>query len=133
MIPLHNKKTAFALPEALITIALMAFVALYFILSFMVSRYSTVLSKERIVVSNLLRGEMENVLASNYDSISPVTQNITVDDGTKSMAIAKTINVNTEDTDTYGYKKVYVKMEWTGGASGNRALKEEAVMYVTKE
>lgn len=127
-----NEKKAFTLPETSITIVILAFAILYSILSFTVSKYASVLSKQRIVVLNLVRGEMENILDTNYDLLSPITETFTVYDGLKSITVTKTVNLTTEDPGTYGYKKLYVEMAWSGGVSGNRTLSEEAIMYVTR-
>lgn len=129
---MHNRKRAFTLPETSITIAILAFAILYFILAFTVSKYAAILSKQRIVALNLLRAEMENILDSDYDNIQAVSESITVDDGLKSMNLTKTIELTTEDSAIYGYKKVYFKMGWIGGMSGTKPLDEEAIMYVTR-
>lgn len=129
---MHNKKRAFTLTETSITIAILAFAILYSILSLTVSKYASVLSRQRIAVLNLVRAEMENILDINYDLLSPTTETFTVYDGLKSITVTKTVNLTTEDPGTYGYKKLYVKMAWSGGISGNRTLSEEAIMYVTR-
>ncbi len=133
MSALYDKKRAFVLPEALISIVLLASLVLYFILAFTVGKYATQLSKNRMIMSNLLRSEMENILATSYVNLAPISQAINVDDGSKIIPVTKTISLTTEDPDIYGYKKVYVKLEWTGGISRNQMLKEEAILYVTRE
>lgn len=135
MVSLHNiyrKKKASTLPEALITISILAFVILYFILAFTVGKYAIQLSKDRIIISNLLKAEMENALGSNYANLAAVSENITVTAGSKNISVNKALNLTVEDPDVYGYKKVYVKLEWQGGILGDKTLQEEAVMYVTK-
>lgn len=130
----YNEK-AFSLPEALIAIFILASLILSFILAFTVSKYTTQMSKSRLIVINLLRKEMEDILATSYSQIDLLagTQDIGINDGMKTMVIRKTVAVITEDPNMYGYKRAYVNMEWAGGTSGIKNLKEEAVLYVTKE
>ncbi|MBI4974979.1 MAG: hypothetical protein HZC19_04190 [Candidatus Omnitrophica bacterium] len=132
--PRYNEK-AFSLPEALISIFILASLILCFILAFTVSKYTTQMSKTRLICINLLRKDMEEILATPYADVDSLagTQDISINDGMKVMTIRKTIGVTTKDPDIYGYKKIYVAMEWAGGISGIRDLKEEAILYVTKE
>lgn len=132
--PRYNEK-AFSLPEALISIFILASLILSFIFAFTVSKYTTQMSKTRLICINLVRKEMEEILAVPYVDVDSLagTQDISINDGMKVMTIRKTVGVTTEDADIYGYKKVYVAMEWASGTSGIRDLKEEAVLYVTKE
>ena len=129
-----KKNRGFTLPELVITIAILASAILYFILAFTVGKYTTKISKERIVVSNFLRSEMENILDSNYPvpEESKGAQNIVLNDGVRDLTVTKTLDFTTEDPDVYGYQKVYIKLEWTGGVTHNRILREEAVLYYTK-
>ena len=68
--------------ESLAGIYLLASIVLYSISSFVVGKYITRLTKDRFIVSNLLREDMENLLSVNYstiggagsdDSTTPVT------------------------------------------------------------
>jgi len=106
----------------------------YSISAFMVARQASNLSRERIIVSNLLREDMENFLSVNYSDIvdGTVLTPITINDGSRTFSAAKTLEPSTIEAGIYGYKKIYAKIAWTGGISGNKPLKEEMVMYVTK-
>lgn len=126
------------MPEALISIVLLASLVLYFILAFTVGKYATQLSKNRMIMSNLLRSEMENVLATNYNSITASTRlNESINDGSKTISVTTTVDIpilmEQDAYGIYGYKKVHVKLDWMGGVSGTQHLSEEAVLYVTNE
>lgn len=128
-------KRGFTLPETIMTIAILATVILYFILAFAVGKYTTKVSRERIVVSSALRSEMENLLDSNYPipDASKASQDIVVNDGSKDLTVTRTLDFTTEDPGIYGYQKIYIKMEWAGGVTHGQTLREEAVSYLTKE
>ncbi len=106
----------------------------YSISAFMVARQASNLSRERIIVSNLLREDMENFLSVNYSDIvdGAVLTPITINDGSRTFSASKTLEPSTVEVGIYGYKKIYAKIAWNGGISGNKPLKEEMVMYVTK-
>lgn len=129
-----KKNRGFTLPETVVTIAVLASVMLYFILAFTVGKYTTKISKERSIVSNLLRSEMETVLNSNYPipDTAKGAQDTTINDGLRDLTITKTVDFTTEDPGVYGYQKIYIKMEWAGGVTHNQILREEAVLYFTK-
>lgn len=131
---IHTRK-AFSFPETLLAIFLIASLILYFLAAFGVGKNASQLSKERLIVINLLREDMEFILGSNYSTIDSLagSQNITINDGLKSFQATKTLGISTEDAGIYGYKKVYDKIEWVGGARRNRVLNEEMVLYVTKK
>ena len=86
-----KKNRGFTLPELVITIAILASAILYFILAFTVGKYATKISKERIVVSNFLRSEMENILDSNYPvpEESKGAQNIVLNDGVRDHTLSR--------------------------------------------
>ncbi len=131
---LYQKK-AFSLPEVMLAIFLLASVILYFILSYTVGKYTTQLSKERLIAVNLLRQDMETVLGTTYSSIDALagSQTMSLNDGMKTYSATKTLSVLTIDPAIYGYKEVYAKIEWTGGISRNATLNEDMVLYVTKK
>jgi hypothetical protein len=131
----RNRKKGFLLVESLTAIFLLASLILFSISSFIVGRYITKLSKERFIVSNLLRQEMETILAGNYSIIADgsVETPITIVDGTSTFNAVKTVDSETKEPGMYGYKEIYAKIEWTGGISRSAPLVEEMVMYVTKQ
>ena len=132
----RNRKKGFLLVESLVAIFLLASLILFFISAFIVGRYVTKLSRERLIVSNLLREEMETILAANYSTAPdspPVETDITISDGAGTFDAVKTVATETEEEGTYGYKTIYAKIEWTGGMTKNTPLVEEMVMYVTKQ
>ena len=135
MIPILNRRKGIILVESLLGIFLLASIILYSISSFVVGKYTTRLSRERFVISNLLREDMENFLACNYSTIvdGPVSTNITINDGSRIFSATKTLDPETVDAGIYGYKKIYGKIEWLGGISSTQTLLEETVMYVTKK
>ena len=101
----------------------------------MVARHTSKLSRERIVISNLLRADMENFLGSNYSGIvdGSVITYVDISDGSRTFQAVKTLDSETVIAGIYGYKKIYGKIAWSGGLSGNRPLDEEMVMYVTRK
>lgn len=119
----------------MLAIFLLASVILYFILSYTVGKYTTQLSKERLIAVNLLRQDMETVLGTTYSSIDALagSQTMSLNDGMKTYSATKTLSVLTIDPAIYGYKEVYAKIEWTGGISRNATLNEDMVLYVTKK
>ncbi len=133
--PIHNNEKAFSLPETLLTVFLLASVILYFILAFVIGKYTIQLSKERIIASNLLREDMESVLGASYTAIDGMagSTNININDGLKNFPATRTLSVLTVDPAIYGYKKIYASIQWTGGVTKNRALSEDMVAYVTKK
>lgn len=135
MTNLLRQKKAFSLPEVMLAICLLASVILYFILSYTVGKYTTQLSKERLIAVNLLRQDMETVLDTTYTSIDALagSQTISVSDGLKTYSATKTLSILTIDPAIYGYKEVYVKIDWAGGITKNKTLIEEMVLYVTKK
>jgi len=135
MVPIHNRKKGIVLVESLLGIFLLASIVLYSVSSFVVGKYTTRLSKERFIVSNLLREDMENFLSVNYSDIEdmPVYTNITINDGSRIFSATKTLKPSTVEAGIYGNKKIYAKITWTGGISSTQTLLEEMVMYVTKK
>lgn len=132
---MRSRKKGFSLAEAVLAVFLLASVIGYSISAFIVARHSSKLSRERIVVSNLLREDMENFLSVDYSDIvdGPATTYITINDGSRTFPATKTLEPSTMVGDIYGYKKIYAKITWSGGISGNKPLEEEMVMYVTKK
>ena len=122
--------------ESLVGVLLIAEIVLCSVSSFVIGKNTTQLSKRRFIVSNLLREDMENYLATSYTSIPAdgtyPTPNIAIPDGTGTFLADKTLIIDTPDTGTYGYKTIYGKIEWHGGVSGAQDLLEEIVMYVTR-
>ncbi len=129
------KQKAFSLPEVMLATCLLASVILFFILSYAVGKYAIQLSKERLIAVNLLRQDMETILSTTYVSIDTLdgSQTISISDGLKTYSATKTINVLTIDPAIYGYKEVYIMINWLGGISRNTTLTEEMVLYVTKK
>lgn len=121
--------------EALLGILLLGSIVLYSVSSFAVGKYVTRLSRERFIVSNLLREDMENFLANNYLSIvdGAVSAPITINDGTRTFSATKTLDPETVEAGVYGYKIIYGKIGWLGGISSTQPLEEEMVMYVTRQ
>jgi len=132
---MHNQKKAFSLPEVLVAILVLASVIIYFLLSFTIGKYAIQLSKERLVVANLLREEMETVLGTNYSALVDGTaqSQIAISDGLKTFSATKTLDIVTVQAGIYGYKEIHANIAWTGGVIRNRTLSEEMVMYVTKK
>jgi hypothetical protein len=135
MIPMHDRKKGIILVESMLGIFLLASIILYSISSFVVGKYVTRLSKERFIVSNLLREDMENFLSVNYSTIVDglVSTDIAINDGSRTFPATKTLEPSTMEEGIYGYKKIYGKIEWLGGISGAQTLQEEMVIYVTKQ
>ncbi len=125
----YRQTRAFTLPEALITVGILASVILYSILAFTVGKYATQLSKSRIIISNLLKAEMESILGSTYSTLTSSSKDIEIDNIKVRVIVDTPIVV---DPDVYGYKKVHVRLEWKGGISWNKTLRDEAVMYVPR-
>ena len=127
--------------ESLAGIFLLATVVLYSISSFVVGKYITRLTKDRFVVSNRLREDMESLLSVNYsaigsdDSTTPVTldPSLLPPMSINHPQVTETLISTTMATGIYGYKMIYGKIEWLGGVSGTQPLSEEMVMYVTKQ
>jgi hypothetical protein len=132
---MRSRKNGFSLAEAVLAVFLFASVIGYSISAFIVSRHASKLSRERIIVSNLLREDMENFLNVNYADIvdGPVSTDITINDGSRTFSATKTLEPNTVVAGIYGYKRIYAKIAWAGGISGDKPLEEEMVMYVTKK
>ena len=131
-----SRKKGFSLAEAVLAVFLLASVIGYSISSFMVSRHASKLSRERIIVSNLLREDMETFLNTNYEDIvddGPVSTGLNINDGSRTFTATKTLEPTTIVEGIYGYKTIYARIAWTGGISGDKALEEEMVMYVTKK
>jgi len=116
-------------------ICFLASVIAYSISAFIVARHASKLSRERIVVSNLLREDMENFLSVNYSDIvdGSVVTDITINDGLRAFSATKTLRPETVVPGIYGYKKIYGKIIWGGGILGNKPLIEESVIYATKK
>ncbi|MDP2928627.1 MAG: hypothetical protein Q8O01_01005 [Candidatus Omnitrophota bacterium] len=116
-------------------ICFLASVIAYSISAFIVARYASKLSRERVVVSNLLREDMENFLSVNYADIvdGSVTTDIIINDGLRAFSVTKTLRPETVVEGIYGYKKIYGKIVWSGGILGNKPLMEEGIIYVTKK
>jgi hypothetical protein len=135
---MKKNRKGFILVESQIGLFLLASIILSSVSSFVVGKYATRLSKERFVVSNLLREDMESFLSASYsDTAYPppasVVTNITIADGLRTFSATKTLEYTTIVAGIYGYKKIYGKIAWAGGISGTRALQEEMVLYVTKQ
>lgn len=131
----YNRKKAFSLVEVLLTMALLAGVILYFILALTIGRYATQLSKERLIINGFLRESVENILETNYTLIDGMagTSSVSINDGSRIISADITLDPPVVvDPGLYGYKKIRVRIDWTGGVTKNRALQQEVVMYVTK-
>ena len=129
---IEDKKSAFTLVEALISITIVSFTVLAIISLFVVNRYATVLVKHKAVIINHLNREREQVFAADYASLTPAAETINFDtdaDGQNDLAVSKTLSIE----NMTGFKKVYLKLAWTDKAIGDRALKEEAITYVTEK
>ena len=134
MISARNRKKGIILVESLVAIFLLASIVMFTTSSFVVGKHITRLSKERFIVSNLLREDMESLLATNYTNLTDgtVVSNIIVNDGVRSFPAVKTLVVQTIDSSIYGYKQIYGKIAWAGGITNSQVLLEEMVLYVTK-
>jgi len=133
---IDKRKDGFSLAESVIAMLLFGLMIVYFMSAFVIGRYVTRLTKERIAVSRILSGYVEVISAvGNYESIvvSPPQEQLSINDGLRTFTATKSSGAVIEDSSIYGYKKVWIKIEWYGGLSASQRLFEEAVTYVTKQ